>query len=203
MAVDPAGTYYAVWTGDKIQILSERSSATFTSDDYNPYDAEWFAHPGKVEEMLVPVSWELIATRKNDSNAQMAFKVTHVNGLKKHTSTTKTITVTDKVSTTLSLGTKLTIKAAEISGSVQYSTEHSVQNVQQSLTEHEIFENHTEEMGFTLANGESLAVWQAFVNGWGNKIGLNHIAYRTFDDKPPSSTLTAKVQVMVFSKPLL
>lgn len=190
-AINPDGTYYAVWKPDKILILDERQIHGISEDENNPYVAKWIGQPAQVG---FSVEWHQIASRQSSTSPQ-SFTIEEIIGFSRSLSQTSSLTVESSNTTGFEVGTQFSVKKADISGNFSHESSETETSFHETMTHEEIYRSTRETRTFQLAAGESIAVWQPVVDVFGRMIYLNHLAYTKVDSGPPENPKFDQVQI--------
>jgi hypothetical protein len=188
-AINPGGTYYVVWSPG-IQILTEDQIKGFAQNDENPHIEKWLAD--HVDGSCI-VEWKLIQSVQN-STVDQSFEITEFVGVKRESSTTDRLTINNTDTVKLGLegskkvrtGAEFTFKELEVTGSLGYEHSTSRERFHETMTHDEIYHSKEVKRKFDLKKGESMFVWQAVANAFGNLVYLDHVAYTSTGDGPPA-----------------
>lgn len=202
-AVNDNGIYYAVYVGGKINILTESQAKNFGRDDNNPHITIWFPVP-KITKNLDDgkIEWEIIFSRSNTSDQTLHFEFEQTVGFSEKVSDTHQLTIEKSQNTEFSIGATFTVNEVEVSGSSTISGSSTQTSFQEKLTESELYGSKTHKLSFSLDKGQSLAVWQPYIDVLGHKIWLDHIEYRGVGTGQPDDIKfdPAKLSLTYFPK---
>jgi len=87
-AVNPDGTYYAVYGGGKISILTESQAKNYGKNDNNPNITVWFPEPKIQKNIDGKIEWETIFSRSNPSDETLHFEFEETIGFSEKVSDT-------------------------------------------------------------------------------------------------------------------
>lgn len=180
-AVNPNGTYYAVWKPDQVLILGEDQIGGYSEDDNNPYIAKWI---GASKDVQLPIEWHQIASRQSSTSPQ-SFTVEEVVGFSHSSSSTSSFTVETTNTVGLEVGTSFSVKEIDISGSVSASSSSTSTSFHETMTREDVYRSTKETRTFNLAAGESMVIWQPAINVFGHMVYINHLAYTKINEGPP------------------
>ena len=187
-AVNPNGTYYAVYVNNKVKILTENQAKGFAKNDDNPYITKWFPEKkGDRKEIKQKVEWEVILSRYNNTDTPIELTFEEVIGFSEKVSSSHQLVIEKSDSKEFSVGAEFTVKEVGISGSFSSSESSTETDFQEELTEYELYESKTQTTTLNLKPGESWAVWQPRISVFGHKIMLDHLEYREAKDGQPDN----------------
>lgn len=205
-AAHPNGIYYAVYEGvhggGKINILEESQAKNYSKDDNNPNITVWFPEPKIQKNIDGHIEWEVISSRTNLTDKTLHFEFEETLGFSEKVSDTHRLTIEKSQSAEFSIGASFKVDEVDISGSSTISGSTTKESIKEKLTENEIYGSHTTKLAYSLDKGESIAVWQPYINVLGYKIWLEHLEYRVVGTGQPDNINfePAKLSLTYFPK---
>jgi len=175
MAVNQNGTYYAVWTGSRVEILDEAQILGYGVNGDNPHIGTWLA---VTTTERLPVKWKLLNSMQNPTASDVKINITSEQGFSSTVSSSSTLRASATLEATVKVGAIFRVKSVTVKGSATVETVHITMN------EDTIYATVRHQQDYTVPAGKSLYVWQAYVDVLGHELLLDHVVHSESPAEP-------------------